>query len=54
MNKKEYIKPETEELLIEPAQMIAASMPIGDGDADGSDGLSKDRQDEIEWGNLWN
>lgn len=54
MNKKEYIKPETEELLIEPAQMIAVSMSIGEGDADGDEVLSKDRQDEIEWGNLWN
>lgn len=54
MNKKEYIKPETEELLIDTAQMIAVSMPIGDGDADDSEVLSKDRQDDTDWGSLWN
>lgn len=53
MNKKEYIKPETEELLIDTAQMIAVSMSIG-GEADESDALSKDRQDDVDWGNLWN
>lgn len=53
MNKKEYIKPETEELLIDTAQMIATSIPIG-GDADDSEVLSKDRQDDTDWGNLWN
>lgn len=54
MNKKEYIKPETEELLIEPAQMIAASMKVDDEDADESEVLSDERHEEIEWGNLWN
>jgi hypothetical protein len=56
MNKKEYIKPETEELLIEPAQMIAASMPkVDDEEADDdSEVLSDERHEEIEWGNLWN
>lgn len=54
MNKKEYIKPETEELLIDTAQMIATSIPIGKGEADGSDALSKDRQGDTDWGNLWN
>ena len=53
MNKKEYIKPETEELLIDTAQMIATSIPIGEGYADGSDGFSKDRQDDADWGSLW-
>lgn len=55
MNKKEYIKPETEELLIEPAQMIAASIPkVDDDEADDSEVLSDERHEEIEWGNLWN
>lgn len=55
MNKKEYIKPETEVLLIDLAQMIAASMPKVDDDyADDSEVLSDERHEEIEWGNLWN
>ncbi len=55
MNKKEYIKPETEVLLIDLAQMIAASMPkVDDEEADGSEVLSDERHEEIEWGNLWN
>ena len=56
MNKKEYIKPETEVLLIDLAQMIAASMPKVDDDddeADDSEVLSDERHEEIEWGNLW-
>lgn len=55
MNKKEYIKPETEVLLIDLAQMIAASMPkVDDDEADDSVVLSDERHEEIEWGNLWN
>lgn len=55
MNKKEYIKPETEVLLIDLAQMIAASMPkVDDAPADDSEVLSDERHEEIEWGNLWN
>ena len=55
MNKKEYIKPETEVLLIDLAQMIAASMPkVDDDEADNSEVLSDERHEEIEWGNLWN
>ena len=55
MNKKEYIKPETEVLLIDLAQMIAASMPkVDDEEADENDVLSDERHEEIEWGNLWN
>lgn len=54
MDKKKYISPETEEILLEPAQMIAESIQIGEGEADGSDALVNER-DEIEggWGNLW-
>lgn len=55
MNKKEYIKPETEVLLIDLAQMIAASMPkVDEEEADNSEVLSDERHEEIEWGNLWN
>lgn len=59
MNKKRYIKPATEELQLELAQMIATSMPLGgDRPADGnSDVLADEREDEIVeegvWGNLW-
>lgn len=52
MNKKAYIKPCTEELLIETLQMIAVSEPrIAGGEADGSDALSQGRRGS--WGNLW-
>ena len=53
MEKKEYIKPEIEEIALNTVQMIAASMGIGeDGEyADGSDALTIGRRGK--WGNLW-
>lgn len=59
MNKKKYIKPATEEMLLEVAQMIATSVPLdGDKPADGdSEVLADEREDGIVeegvWGNLW-
>ena len=57
MNKKKYIKPATEVVLLEMAQMIATSVPLGgDRPADGSsDVLADEREDVPEdvWGNLW-
>ena len=58
MNKKRYIKPATEELQLELAQMIATSMPLGGGKpADGNSEVLADERDEIVeegvWGNLW-
>ena len=58
MNKKRYIKPATEELQLELAQMIATSMPLGgDKTADGDSEVLADERDEIVeegvWGNLW-
>lgn len=56
MNKKEYIKPETEIILLEvQAQMMTTSpltQPnVGEGEADGSDVLVNQRRGK--WGNLW-
>lgn len=56
MNKKKYIKPEAEELLLETVQMIAASLPLGGGDADNSEPLADERDEAVEegvWGKLW-
>lgn|GEM_PF-1352405 len=61
MNKKKYIKPETEVLFLETTQMIAASLPLvsgggGGGEADESDPLADERDEIVEegvWGNLW-
>lgn len=58
MNKKRYIKPATEELQLELAQMIATSMPLdGNRPADGDSEVLADERDEIVeegvWGNLW-
>jgi hypothetical protein len=58
MNKKRYIKPATEELQLELAQMIATSMPLGGNrPADGDSEVLADERDEIVeegvWGNLW-
>ena len=57
MNKKKYIKPETEVLFLETAQMIAASLPlVSGGEADESDPLADERDEIVEegvWGNLW-
>ena len=61
MNKKKYIKPETEMLFLETTQMIAASLPLvsgggGGGEADESDPLADERDEIVEegvWGNLW-
>ena len=51
--KKEYIKPETEMMLIEAQQMLAASnFPgIGSGNATGNGALSTSMRDE--WDDLW-
>jgi hypothetical protein len=59
MNKKRYIKPATEELQLELAQMIATSMPLGGNrPADGDSEVLADERDEIVeegvWGNIWN
>lgn len=56
MEKKEYIKPEAEELLIDTVQMIATSIGIsgdddGEREADDSDVLVNQRRGK--WGNLW-
>ena len=53
MNKKAYIKPCTEELLIATQQMMAASNEPGIAtvDADNTDALSQGRRGS--WGNLW-
>lgn len=51
MEKKEYIKPEAEELLIDTVQMIATSLDVSDDEADGSDVLVNQRRGK--WGNLW-
>lgn len=52
MEKKEYIKPEIEEIALNTTQMIASSMGIGEGYAD-EDGevLATGRRGK--WGNLW-
>ena len=53
MNKKAYIKPCTEELLIESQQMMAASSEPGIAtiDAGDTDALSQGRRGS--WGDLW-
>lgn len=56
MNKKEYIKPETEITLLEvQAQMMTTSpltQPnVGEGEADNSDVLVNQRRGK--WGDLW-
>lgn len=55
MDKKKYIRPEMEEMLVESQQMMVASPGtkpgMSSGPADGSDGLSNHRRGT--WGNLW-
>lgn len=51
MEKKEYIKPEAEELLIDTVQMIATSLDVSDDEADDSEVLVIQRRGK--WGNLW-
>lgn len=53
MEKKEYIKPEMEEVALNTVQMIAASIGIGDENefADDSEVLATGRRGK--WGNLW-
>ncbi len=55
MEKKEYIKPNVEEMVIEPQQMMTTSpgtQPgFGNGDADDSAPLSNGRRGS--WGDLW-
>ena len=51
MEKKEYIKPEAEELLIDTVQMIATSLDVSDDEADESPVLVNQRRGK--WGNLW-
>lgn len=53
--KKTYVSPFAEEVNIETTQMLAASIPVGEGNVDTSNPenqLSDDRRGE--WGNLWN
>ena len=52
MEKKEYIKPEMEEIALNTVQMIAGSMGFGDGYADEEEEvLATGRRGK--WGNLW-
>lgn len=53
MEKKEYIKPEMEEIALNTVQMIAgSSMGLGDGYADEEgEVLATGRRGK--WGNLW-
>lgn len=53
MEKKEYIKPEMEEVALNTVQMIAgSSMGLGDGYADEEEEvLATGRRGK--WGNLW-
>lgn len=53
--KKTYVSPFAEEVNIETTQMLANSIPVGEGNVDTSNPgnqLSDDRRGE--WGNLWN
>jgi hypothetical protein len=59
MNKKEYIKPKMESLLLAPVLMNQTSfIPVvkddegNDAEADDSEVLTNDRHNE--WGNIWN
>lgn len=55
MNKRSYIKPNVEEMVIEPQQMMTTSPGtepgFGKGEADDSEVLSNGRRGS--WGDLW-
>lgn len=55
MNKKSYIKPEMEEMVVETQQMMTTSPGtepgFGEGEADDSEVLSNGRRGS--WGDLW-
>ncbi len=53
--KKTYVSPFAEEVNIETTQMLANSIPVGEGDADTSNPGTQHSDDRRgEWGNLWN
>lgn len=58
MNKKEYIKPEMEVMIIEVQLQMMTTSPgtepgIGDGYASGEEEVLTNRRRRGEWGNLW-
>lgn len=53
--KKTYVSPFAEEVNIETTQMLANSIPVGEGNVDTSDPGNQHSDDRRgEWGNLWN
>ena len=51
--KKTYIAPSIEVVNIEAVEMIATSIAI-DREGKGRDQLGNNRDDERQWGNIWN
>lgn len=51
MEKKTYIAPGTEIINVEASTIVAASIGIGEGEADAGQSFSNERRGQ--WGNLW-
>lgn len=52
MKKKLYIAPDMEIVKIEPSAVVAASISIGEGEADAGQSFANEHRGS--WGNLWN
>ena len=51
--KKTYISPLMVEVAVEAEQMLAASLKIGDGTVDTSNGGQLGGENNRQWGDLW-
>ena len=51
MNKRLYISPDVEIIKIEPSAVVAASISIGEGEADAGQSFANEHRGS--WGNLW-
>ena len=52
--KKTYVSPLTVEVAVEASQMLAASLQISDNTVDTSNGGQLGKENDRQWGNLWN
>ena len=52
MEKKSYITPELEIIEMTPSTMVAASISVGNGEADAGQSFTKEQRGS--WGNIWN
>ena len=52
MEKKIYMAPQMEQVVLTPLQMLSASVGIGDGEVDAEQSFTNNRG-ERQWGNFW-